>query len=198
MSLDKLKVSLQKREKTTDASYISLPSDFACDIPQEPLAWLRKYNITDADIHQHHIGWSDNESSLIYAIYDDGGHLSMVQSRLFEKGVKSRFYTKGRPEAVFYFAGNRHSLYMVVVEDYISAIRVGGMPLWGSNISIDRIRVLGDRFKKLVIWLDKDKAGYALRAKIRAEPFFDEVKCVITERDPKDYSDAEIRTFVEG
>lgn len=72
------------------------------------------------------------------------------------------------------------------------------MPLWGSNIPISRIRVLSDRFKNLLIWLDKDKYKYAIKAAFRARPYFDSVRIIYTEKDPKEYEDFEISGFIAG
>ena len=70
------------------------------------------------------------------------------------------------------------------------------MALWGSGINTKRFRVLGDRFSRLFIWLDKDKARYAVSAGERARPFFNEVRVIVTEKDPKEYSDEEIKRIL--
>lgn len=184
----------EKKEKKQRAVY--LPADWTLDLPQLPLDWLRKYGITDEERLAYKIGWSDEESALVFSAYDLYGNLLLVQLRRFPQ---KDFYTRGFPESVVWTAGHS-GLSVCVVEDFVSAVRVGrnmeSTPLWGSNLSLSQIRRLSDRYEHLYLWLDMDKAGHAAKLRIKALPYFKSVHVVVTELDPKDYSDEQIRAHL--
>lgn len=188
-----------KEKKKNRAVY--LPADFTLSIPEAPLAWLRKYGVTDDERNYYRIGWSDENRALVFSAYDKFNNLLLLQYRTHPE---KSFYTRGFPESSFWFAlpagcgdvGDGGSV--CVVEDYISAIRVGrimpAMPLWGSNLSLGQVRRLSDYYENLFLWLDMDKASHAAKLAIKARPYFKTVTQIVSEHDPKDYSDSDIAT----
>jgi DNA primase len=121
----------------------------------------------------------------------------MYQGRYFgQANDRPRYSTKGQSDTCYHIIGEP-SVSILVVEDCVSAIKVSRvaqvMPLWGSQLSYDRIIKLSNRFEELVVWLDRDKANYALRAHLKASLLFDRVRVVITNKDPKEYNETEIR-----
>lgn len=189
-------ISQQKKNGPRD---VALPSDFSFDLPENVREWLAKYAITEEEIELHSLGWTEKYTSLVFPILDVHGNLLMVQSRKFSDSPGPKYFTSGYPESIMHLVGHeRFSGTIVVVEDLISAIKVGRhcttMPLWGSSISTERIHRLSTIAVRLVIWLDNDKAEYATRRAVTAQPWFSDVKVVVTELDPKEYSDKLIRS----
>lgn len=190
-----------KNNKKNRYNDLSLPDDFTRSIPKEPLEWLKKYGLLDKEIIANSIGWSQQHERLIFPIFNNVGDLTFYQGRAFSARTdKSKYHTQGYSEDIFHVMGvDKEPL--VLVEDFISAIKVSRvrrvMPLWGSNISLQRALRLQHVTKDVRIWLDKDKATYAVNARQLMLPYFRSVECIITEHDPKEYGDAEIELFVK-
>ena len=87
-----------------------------------------------------------------------------------------------------------------VVEDFISTIKIArvnpSLCLWGSELSIQRLRRLAVFFDRLIIWLDKDKTAYSARCEIKARPYFSEITGIYTENDPKCYSTEAVKAWL--
>ena len=201
MSVKDLKQQLKQQEKQNAS--IVLPSDCVYALPSVALNWLKKYGISDKEIIQNKFMWSAEKSGLVFPIYDVFGNLLYYQVRRFGENIsKGRYDSRGNADNVFHILGTTVYSCITLSEDLISAIKIArqstAMPLWGSNIPISRIRVLSDRFKNLLIWLDKDKYKYAIKAAFRARPYFDNVRVIYSEKDPKEYDDFEISEFIKG
>lgn len=199
LSIKDLKQQLDYQEKQKDKKYanLSLPSDFSYNLPPTPLAWLKKYGLTDKEIYQHRFGWSQERGILIYPAFDSYGNLLLYQGRVFTHPNPLKYDSRGNMDSVDCIFGTSDNC-IVCTEDVVSAIKVSrlltSICLFGSILSINRIRRLSDRFKRLVIWLDKDKQQYALKARFRAMPYFDNVSVIVTDLDPKEYKDYELKT----
>lgn len=185
----------QQEERET----IVLPSDFTNHLPDDVVTWLTKY-ITREEINRNHIGWRYKHAEIVYPFYDLAGNLLCYQTRGFQNGSPTRrFHTEGKVEKVFHILGPA-TAGICVVEDILSAIKISRhmsvMPLLGSVISGDRLVVLSIRFLHLLIWLDSDKAKYSMKRAKAAEPFFESVRSIITELDPKEYDDGRVRDFI--
>ena len=199
------------KNKELKSNYVSLPSDFTYNLPSIALTWLRKYGITDKEIRDNKIGWSETYGQLIYPCFDLYGNLLLYQGRAFNERLcpGARFHTEGQTEKVYHILQNNTNYpfddvpflnHVVVVEDMVSCIKVARhMPclvLFGSIISAERLINLGKRFRRLSIWLDKDKAIYAVKRAQVAMPMFDDVFVIISERDPKEYNDEQLRKYL--
>lgn len=193
----------KKKEKKTNVLDIDLPFDCSSDLPKRCLDWLKSYGITNDEIEVNSLLWSEVYQRLIFPVRDNSGNLLYYQGRSFnEDGAKySKYHTEGQANKIYHFLGNRNTHRVVVVEDLISAIKVGRhtycLPLWGSNINEDRIKGLSLLAESLWIWLDKDKAEYSLKTRLRSLPYFEEVRCIITDKDPKFYNDEEIKEILK-
>jgi Zn ribbon nucleic-acid-binding protein len=191
---------LKHHKKKNKYHDLTLPADFTRDLPVVARQWLNKYGITQQEIQQYGFGWSQLHERLIFPAFDNDGSLSFYQGRAFsDTPDKPRYSTQGYGEDVFHFVGSP-SLSVVLTEDVISAIKVSrqaySMPLWGSHISTERALRLSRLVKEVKIWLDKDKAQYAIRAKDRILPYFQSVQVIISELDPKEYSNESICEFL--
>lgn len=188
----------QGQKKNNDA--VALPSDYSTNyLPQVALDWLRKYEITDKEIHDNRFGWSALNESLILPVYDPFGNLLMYQERMFGERASRKYLTSGSPESVYHILGVDPDA-CVIVEDLLSAIKVSrvtsAMPLWCGWLSPKRMKTIAMGYKKLVIWLDPDKAKDSVKFKMKALPFFEDVKAVITEQDPKCFTTEQIQHII--
>ena len=109
---------------------------------------------------------------------------------------------------------------VVLVEDYLSAIRVGQhydtYCLWGTKCSYEFLKELFDSYETVLVWLDNDEtkeinSGQEASKKIckmvnsilsyknrkRLVPLWQVVN-VVTDMDPKCYSDSEIKNILAG
>ena len=183
----------------------ALPSDIIKYIPAQCWTWLKKYDILESERKDNLFGWSENTKLLIMPVYSGSswvdpltkGRLLMWQGRYFGPNDNHpKYLTRGYPEQVIHIINDRASDTIVLTEDLISAIKVGrqftSMPLWGSNLSLERIMRLSRLTKSLVIWLDADKFGEAQKYRSRASQFIPNVHVIQTPKDPKEYSDDEI------
>ena len=213
MSTKDLKEQLKYEENKKKNDYITLPSDYRTDIPLLALEWLKKYQLTNEEIRDFRIGWSEQHESnntvvawpaLIFPAFDLWNNLLVFQRRTFGQTELPKYYTKGSPESVLWSVAPRNNptSLIVCVEDFISAVRIGRQfsctPLWGSFLSLMRIKELSDRYENLVVWLDWNKTIYAAQYRIKAEPYFKKVVVIATEKDPKEYHDNEIKQRINS
>lgn len=211
MSVEALKQQMRSQEQKNGHS-IFLPLDYSLDIAPQAIAWLKKYEISDKEIRLFKLGYSHDRHYLVFPVFDSYGNLLLWQGRYFGPNAEHpRYFTSGYPEKVYYIMGPegrlhdgdnrvRSANFLVLTEDVVSGIKVSrqypAMPLFGSQVTLDRIRKLSDRFTSLVIWLDRDKLKDSVKARIKALPFFEHVSVVVVDGDPKDYDDISIRSII--
>lgn len=205
-SLEKLKerTSPKQQEETSQndsTPALSLPSDYTRSLSLIGSQWLMKYGISKKERIHNNIGWSDKYESLVFPVYDAHHNVLLVQRRFFGTGQWPKYHTKGKPESLLHILGDGDMDTGVLTEDLLSAIKVGrqynATPLWGSNLSLEKIKRLSHRFARLIIWLDRDKAKDSVKYKWRASPFFEKVSIIVSDHDPKEYNDDAIALFVE-
>lgn len=161
----------------------------------EGIQWLKQYHLTNQEIADNFF-WDDRG----YCVFEGGEYQN---ARNF-KGSGAKYITKGNVkgnEALFLNVDNELlSSSCVIVEDAISAIKVSrvcsAVPLHNAVVPTELLIRLYNRFSTLYIWLDKDKAKEALNEAKKARPFFDKVKVVWSELDPKCYNEREIKEFL--
>lgn len=187
-------------EHDAEAPYLDT-SDFHPVIPDIALAWLKKYGISDIEIKHYNLCWNRKTSSLVFPIYSDDNKLLYYQERYFgpEKD-RPKYITKGSKSQQLMYIINKHFPdAIVLVEDYVSAIKVSRYcscsPLLGSSINPRASKWLSERFKRVRLWLDRDKAVESLREASRLP--INDVRVVLTELDPKEYSTGEIVKILE-
>lgn len=212
MNVEDIRKQLKyEQEKEKRALAANLPIDFSLVLRKDAQDWLEKYGVTDGERFKYKIGWSEIYESLVFPAFDGFGNLLLVQRRYFGRESFPKYHTKGFPESVVWTTrptdlpmGDPRLPYngvIVLVEDFISAIKVGRQfecsPLWGSNVSLGQIKRLSDRWKEVVFWLDFNKTKEAMKYRLKALPYFEAVWVVSTEKDPKDYNDGEIAAFTD-
>lgn len=175
----------------------SLPYDVDTTIPSEALTWLKQYHITFSDIMKNRMLWSPSREMLIFP-YDEAW-----QGRYFGKDIsKPKWFSQGNLENVLHGFNTDKKKEVILVEDIVSAIRVGNcgysvICLFGSHLSNQKLVRLLWNWENLVFWLDYDKREYATREAIRIMNFTQvSPGVIITGKDPKEYSDEEIKNII--
>lgn len=214
MSTEDIRKQLKyEQEKEKKNVVVALPADYSLVLRQDAGAWLAKYGITDDERMRFKIGWSDIYESLVLPAFDVSGNLLLCQRRYFGMESYPKYITKGFPESVVWTTHPRvvdtrsdprdtYNGTLVLTEDFVSAVKVGrefeASPLWGSSLSLGQIKRLADRWEELVLWLDFNKTKEAMKYRLKAAPYFNAVRVVATEKDPKDYDTKQIRDFLSS
>jgi len=179
------------------------------------LRWLYSYYVTDKLIKQNKIAFCpsiDRDESILFPVLIEDGNLVEYQRRFFPKN----FYSSGGVKKTTFISGNHENTTYVLVEDYISAIRVGQffncLCLFGTSLTSLNKYWLTQHADKILVWLDNDEPGILAAKKIEGElieyyrklfrkhPMFYsdvEIKQIFTEKSPKELNDNAIKRTIE-
>ena len=196
------------------------PREFDLEI----LKWLYKYHVYDEVIRKHYIGYAPYEEfvtgrgvsfkgcSLILPVIVEH-KIVMYQRRFFPN---KQFITVG-DKKVIQLVLPEEALFSdvcVLVEDYISSLRVGAFVdticLHGTSLSQHVKQYLSTQnYTKIVLWLDGDKPGIEAADKIGKElgiylsgymktrPFLmrklPQITTIFSDKQPKEHTDEEIK-----
>jgi len=182
---------LQPKESSAGIGNLSLTED----IPQEPKQWLLKYGISNDEIVHNKIAWDANNQILVL-IYTQ----NYWQGRCFGE-QKVKYLSKGDKPLTIYGNGDT----IVCVEDVLSAIKIARLspdycatPLLGSSMSLETTQSLSERFKDIVVWLDRDKAKEAIRISRNLKQRGINTRVVISPKDPKEYTKGELINWLKN
>lgn len=195
-----------KENQVLAESKIQLPHDFDTEIPPRGLTWLYDYGIHDSEIRDFGFGYSKQLDRLILPVWDEEGNLLYWQGRNLGKVTKENpkyINVKSAGRDVFFtrkidkFCGS-----VVLVEDILSAIRVGRqvdcMALLGSYIP-DSTSVKVRDYVRVFIWLDPDKLKDSIKYTNKLAVLSGtQIKPIMSQRDPKEYSDYKIYEYLTG
>lgn len=158
------------------------------------IQWLKKYGLTNKEIEDNYF-WDDTN----YCVFNTEGYQN---ARNFnEGGIKyiTRGNIKGN-EHIFESENKLLSSTIVITEDAISAIKVSrtcdAVAAHKATVAIELILRLARRYKHLIIWLDKDRATKVHLEATKASPYFDSVRVIISDKDPKEYDDRTIASKI--
>lgn len=199
----------------TAATITSFPHDTTNTVAKfspNVLEWLYSYYVFDAMIRDYRIMYcKDKEDSLVFPVIKDN-EIKFWQQRYFPT---KRFKTGGNKSEIFYIKHDSNKL--VLVEDYISAIRVASFAnvicLWGTHMNYDMSNFIDNiDMTNVSVWLDPDAAGQDAAKKIfnrlenkmhylsgtRAFAIREQRTLTIldTEKQPKQYSDTELKSIL--
>lgn len=189
------------REQPQDRGTCTIPPDSSETLPPSAIDWLKKYSLTPLDISKNTILWSEKEQRIVFP-YFIGSEFIGWQGRDLTNQKKSKWYGRGNFRDAYYIKGNPYSPCIVIVEDIVSAIRIGNqpnvcaMPLFGSIISTRQLLILKDRYTCIKIWLDKDKETYSRQVSKKAREFGINCNSIVSYLDPKEYTDDNIQSFL--
>ena len=179
---------------------LDLPNDFTTEIPRQGRDWLHQAGITEQVWRKYRFGYSEYLERVVLPVYDDEDNLIWFQCRALQAGQKPKYLQPARERGKVMFQVRRDTKTngrVVVVEDILSAIRVGKhentASLLGTKITTSQAAELG-KSSQVITWLDSDGAGrkgsYSIRKTLS---LITEVKNIVTKLDPKELSDKDIR-----
>ncbi len=187
--------SIRKRLTDRDNdSPITNPSNadslsLSYDLPKEAKSWLLSYGITNDEISNNRIGWDVNRQLLILLNLPQ-----YWQGRSFLKG-RPKYASLGKKPLTYYGMSDT----VVCVEDILSAIKIARLspsycatPLLGCSMSKEAIQTLKERFKRVILWLDRDKAREALKLSNEFKQRGVSSCVIISPEDPKEYTKEEL------
>lgn len=167
------------------------------ELPSNAVKWLLGYGLTLSEMAQFHysnkrIGKYGEMACDLLVLYSD---VNYYVARNFGRGVK---YISSGIKPVIKYGNNSDTC--IIVEDIISAIKVGrqftAIPMMGSMPPKDTERHLQE-FQNIILWQDRDLAVKSLKtARNLSERLGKIVRVVISENDPKEYSDLQISKYI--
>lgn len=181
----------------TPKGRVWLPRDAKKELPSHCLNWLGSYGITREEIIANDMQYSEYWNQLIFPLYEDE-ILIGYQGRNFDKHYP-KYYNSGDFKDVLHVLGLTpgEDRGILLVEDMVSAIKcsrhIPTMPLFGSRIASDTLMRLKRLTNTLLFWLDPDKTKDQLVFADIARSFGIKVKVITTNKDPKDFLDADIK-----
>ena len=182
---------------------LELPSDYTEDIPLIGRLWLYKAGITESVWRRYRLGFSELLQRVILPVFDSTGKCIWYQCRALHKGQTPKYLQPARDRSKIMFTGRCSGKYerAVIAEDILSAIRLSkhtdSYSLLGTKITTAQAAILS-KYKKVTTWLDSDAAGRTGSYKIRATlSLVTNVSDIVTDKDPKMLSDAEIIECLE-
>lgn len=181
----------------------SLPDDFVYSFPEAVEFYLKQYGLTTSEIYGGHFRWSPGESRLYTMVFSPFGYPVFAQGRAIGKPVGEKsIRTIGSFRGVLASCGP-DSDRVCLVEDPVSWVKIGryvkSVCLFGSHISNDLVLQIRDILKPkvLILWLDQDKAKYALKRREELRSLFPAVQVIISREDPKSNLHGDIMRFLE-
>lgn len=194
----------QLNEEATNEHYtIELPADLSDELPLAGRLWLYRAGITPTTWKQYGFGYSEKMQRVVMPVYDERNQLVWWQARAVHDGQEPKYLNPtGDRSRLMFWAGKTTSRRIItVVEDILSALRVGfntpACSMLGTKITTQQANMLCE-YEHVRTWLDPDRAGKQGAYNIRkACGLVSKVSNIRTERDPKEYSNAEILEILE-
>jgi len=188
-----------------------LPEDVGFNYSKEALDWLAQYEVPHQMLVDNEVMWSESKKWLIFPIHsqssDGKEDLVFYTARNFnpdrenQKEPKWISYGSLGDHIPIIGRGNTDKT-IVIVEDIISALRVGEhaacVPLFGTYFQPLMIQRLARYYEDFILWLDYDAFQKALNNSKNIQVYAPNCEAYIirTEYDPKLHSSEEIITIL--
>jgi len=194
-----------KKNQVVKDVKLNLPHEFTTQLSPKAQIWLEKYGITDDEANKFRFGMLPHRNRLLLPVYDSNDSLVYYQTRYLDKPTKQNpKYLNVRASGaknVFFICNHRATDLCILVEDILSAIKVGrqvdSIALLGSYIPPRIVDIL-QGYARVCIWLDPDKRAEALKYSKQLNALLGvPVTPIISPKDPKEHSNVEIATFVQ-
>lgn len=226
LSLAELKQRAVEVQSIVNTKEISLPSDMTDEMPGYAAAWLLRAGIPLSIASRYGIRYSPKLDRVVLPVYRNGALAAYTMRSVSEKPKyierqvdEAVVFVSDRTTILEPEQAGSYGLDLVVTEDVLSAIRVGrivpSVALLGTAVGTPKVGALvqaatvqdagavaieaGEETKlRIGVWLDADKAGRtaARRLARRLELLGHTALRIKTEKDPKRYSNREIRSIL--
>lgn len=199
---------LERRRSGLDKAPIKtlyLPDDIVTTIPYEAHEWLKKYGLTQRELIDNNVVWSESKKLLIF-LYVQDGLMKGWQGRYFGTSTeKPKWWSQGNLKEISVIMGKtwmETTSSVTLVEDIVSAIKVGRqqacIPIFGSYIDVSSIYNIYNKYKLkyVYVWLDDDKYKEAHRFSIKLNNLGIRTKVIHTSKDPKEFDTQQIKEII--
>lgn len=189
-------VSHKEKKSRQNGMYKSLPT--------KAKQYLVSQGLTEKEIAKYHFYYDSSDGSIICPIYNDKNEEVMKLKRYNWKDFDPKMPKYKCLGKKPYIPLESHSGFCIVVEDMISAIKLTRLklsivPLFGTKLPKHAALTLAKKYDRMYVWLDRDKAVDAVRMSRRWNYFFKEgSKVIVTDYDPKQYTDDEIEEILDN
>ena len=161
--------------------------------------WVKRYGITDAEIERFKIGYHLPTGRVCLPVYR-GRVLIGYQLRDVVGDTDTKYLTEKMGAKTLLFRVRNGKRTCVIVEDMLSAIKVGRQvdtaAMLGSSLNHEIIAKLASEYDEVIIWMDNDNIVIKRKQneyKSLLDMLCKSARIIRTSRDPKDYTDEEIR-----
>lgn len=169
-------------------------------------AWIRKYGITDKEISEHGIFYSNYKGRVGLPTWDKSGIAHISYRKIHKTDLGPKYLTEGCSSAAIIssqrLAGSLSPTTIIIVEDLLSAIKCArvcnAVALNGVHLSDKLLSNIVKEYNKIVIFLDDDCRQVKLNEiaiKNRIEQFGKDVTIVHSIKQPKELTEDEIRIY---
>ena len=197
---------IPEKEKINANDTLSFRSTTPREYPSHVVQWFSKYGLDIAECLGRGIVYEFRRNQVIFPFTSEEGELCCYQARNFDsrRASQAKYYNVGAKEEAFPLyksSSNSAGRSAVLTEDALSAIKVArqfdAMPLLGVTISAKKLaRLKAHGYEKIIVWLDRDKWREANNIADMCKWIGMSAKTVLTDLDPKEYSNDEIRSYV--
>lgn len=205
-------MALQMEDVVQAHGPLELPKECTSKITPQGMKWLWSCGIKDEQIAIYGIKYCPYggyisgggkrvhfSDRIILPKYNDD-KLIFYQARALTKGDDPKYHTVG-PKQCMFRSKQAETDYIVLVEDIMSAIRVGevatSISLLGTKINTRQLLTLAENHVNIIVWLDGDKAGLEGSRKLKGLlSLVTNVAEIKTEKDPKCYTTEEIEVLI--
>lgn len=181
-----------------------VPDDIVTMVPYQAHEWLKKYGLTQRELIDNNVVWSDKMQLLIF-LYTKHSQLLGWQGRYFGTDTsKPKWWGQGNLKEINHILSPKKGKELFIVEDIISAIKISRLypckPCFGSYIDIYSIYniVKDNNYTNICIHLDRDKRLESYKFSIKLNSIGIKTRVVSTKQDPKDYTTEELKTIYES
>jgi DNA primase len=191
-------INKKEPEKIEDKSKVFFPAftnflldERDSDTYRSAYKYMRDRGITDQQIFDYkiHYCWAGDFDNRIMIPYMQDGKFVFWQGRTFsDSGLRYAFpkreeYNCGSSDFLFGI-DNIKSDELIICEGPFDAITINGVALGGKSLSSNQLKLIVRKgFKKIILAIDNDKAGYEMCDKVanQLRPYVDLVRYAIPE-----------------
>lgn len=179
------------KQKTREVVENVLEYPDGCEFSEETLKYLKSFGLTNEEIHEHLKGHLDGY------VYTDSNFYLIRRLHKTPKVIIKGNVVGNEPIIL----SHPESTTVSIVEDILSAIKVGRVTnscaLLKTSIHDSLLYRLALSFKEVNIWLDGDMHRTMIKDRLKSlQPYFDKVRVILSEHDPKSYSTKQIKEFL--
>lgn len=215
LSLAQLRQRQLDTQSLLEEKSVSIPKDALTELPPAARLWTLRSGVNSAMTESYGILYSVRYGRVILPVYAKDCSLDGLITRSLD-GSKPKYISKfkdysnaaffSKPELML--RERVQDIDLVLTEDILSAIRVGRLAnacaILGTSFGpglVNRVMdYTGKTRPRIGIWTDPDKAGRHSCSRIRRALQLQgaDVFSVMSEKDPKYYSNREIRTYLSN